>query len=66
MNSYYRNFKLYSYIFGVQARVFITQRVRGMVDVPAPVLPLSLGSAISLQIASPTPPVASARAEENI
>jgi hypothetical protein len=60
LNSYFRNFKLYSYIFGVQARVFINQKVRGMVDVPSPVLPLSLGTAISLTI---TPPK-SERAEE--
>jgi hypothetical protein len=42
-NSYFRNFKVYSYIFGVQARVFLQQKVRGFIDCPASVLPLSLG-----------------------
>jgi len=44
LHSYYRNYNLYSYIFGVQTIVTIKQQATGGVELPRVVQPLTLGT----------------------
>eukprot|EP01032_Pedospumella_encystans_P013620 gene13620-15670_t len=46
LNSYYRNYSLYMYVFGVQTIVTVKQQAAGGVELPHINMPLQMGTLI--------------------